>query len=32
MVVIDIDSLCHPFDAGWTSADSRITVWVRKER
>jgi hypothetical protein len=25
-LVIDIDSLRHPFDAGWSSADSRIAA------
>jgi hypothetical protein len=30
MVVIDIDSPGHPFDASWASADSRIAARVRK--
>jgi len=29
-LVIDIDSPGHPFDAGWTSAESRIAERVRK--
>jgi exodeoxyribonuclease-3 len=29
-VAIDIDSPGHPFDAGWTSADSRIAAGLRK--
>ena len=29
-VVIDIDSPGHPFDAGWSSADSRIAARLRK--
>jgi exodeoxyribonuclease-3 len=29
-LVIDIDSPGIPFDAGWTSADSRIAARLRK--
>ena len=29
-LVIDIDSPGHPFDAGWTSAESRIAARSRK--
>lgn len=31
-LVIDIDSPGHPFDAGWSSADSPIAVRLRNER
>jgi exodeoxyribonuclease-3 len=30
-LVIDIDSPGHPFDAGWTSAESRIAARSRKQ-
>ena len=30
-LVIDIDSPGHPFDAGWTSAESRIAARLRKQ-
>ncbi len=31
-LVIDIDSPGHPFDAGWSSADSRIAARLQKKR
>jgi exodeoxyribonuclease III len=30
-LVIDIDTLGYPFDAGWASADSRIASRLRKQ-
>jgi len=29
-LVIDLDSPCTPFDAGWSSAESRIASRLRK--
>ena len=31
-LVIDLDSPGHPFDAGWSSADSRIAARLRDQR